>query len=90
MKILVKLSFHCGDSGSPITNYESLYVLTNNKEQTREGLIKTLLDDKNNERIIIPNILPKFITVQQNKILVRYFQDLEGLYNFKLVKKKLF
>lgn len=90
MKILVKLSFHCGDPGSPVTNYESLYVLTNNKEKTRENLINTLLNNTIGEKIIVPNILPKFITVQQNKILIRYFQDSDGLYNFKIVKKCLF
>lgn len=61
-----------------VTTLESNYTLTKNKENTRQSLLKTLLDDSVTERVIVPNILPKFLTSQKKKIHVDFFRDFHG------------
>ncbi|KRF99249.1 uncharacterized protein Dwil_GK27406 [Drosophila willistoni] len=58
-----------------LTKHETTYILTKNKEMTREMLIKVLSNDNSKEKILVPDILPKFATVQNQKINVKFIRD---------------
>nr|XP_032289321.1 piezo-type mechanosensitive ion channel component-like isoform X1 [Drosophila virilis] len=79
MDIRIRLSFNCGVMTDTIL-YETTYSLTKNRELTREMLIKTLSDENSNEKVVVPEILPKFITVQKMQVYAKFIKDFDGAY----------
>lgn len=79
MDIRIRLSFNCGVMTDTIL-YETTYSLTKNRELTREMLIKTLSDENTNEKVVVPEILPKFITVQKMQVYAKFIKDFDGAY----------
>lgn len=77
MDIHLRLSFNSGGITESIM-HKTTYTLTTNKEMTRETFIKTLSDENSKTKVMVPNILPKFITVQKNEVYVQFIKDYEG------------
>ncbi|XP_023033887.2 piezo-type mechanosensitive ion channel component [Drosophila willistoni] len=71
-----------------LTKHETTYILTKNKEMTREMLIKVLSNDNSKEKILVPDILPKFATVQNQKINVKFIRDYDGKYTRPMILEK--
>ncbi|KRF80919.1 uncharacterized protein Dvir_GJ26511 [Drosophila virilis] len=87
MDIRIRLSFNCGVMTDTIL-YETTYSLTKNRELTREMLIKTLSDENSNEKVVVPEILPKFITVQKMQVYAKFIKDFDGKYNRPIILQK--
>jgi len=84
MEIRLKLSLNFVSS-EPVLE-EITYTLTTNKERSREMLIKAIADENSKAKIIVPDLLPKFITVQKVKMFLN-IKDYEGVHmniNFNL------
>lgn len=79
MDIRLKLSFNSGVMTETVL-YETTYTLMRNKERTREMLIRAISDDNSKDDVVVPDILPKFITVQKMKVFVRFIKDFDGTY----------
>ncbi|XP_030240836.1 piezo-type mechanosensitive ion channel component [Drosophila navojoa] len=87
MDIRLKLSFNSGVMTETVL-YETTYTLTKNKEKTREMLIRAISDDNSKEDIVVPDILPKFITVQKMRVFVRFIKDFDGKFYRPIILKK--
>ncbi|XP_033163441.1 piezo-type mechanosensitive ion channel component-like isoform X2 [Drosophila mauritiana] len=64
--------------------YETTYTLTENKVHTRDKLIRLMTANFSNEKVIVPNILPKFITVQRQQANAKFIKDYDGRQHIRL------
>jgi len=54
-------------------------------------LIKAISGENSKAKIIVPDLLPKFVTVQKNQVHLKYIKDYEGVnmnINFNLIYVK--
>ncbi|XP_032577750.1 piezo-type mechanosensitive ion channel component isoform X2 [Drosophila sechellia] len=68
--------------------YETTYTLTENKVHTRDKLIRLMSANFSNEKVIVPNILPKFITVQRQQANAKFIKDYDGKFKRPIILKK--
>jgi len=81
LQIHLTLSLKCNLTPEAVI-YETSYTLTKNKVNTREKLIRIISSSYSNDKVIIPNILPKFITVQKQQANAKFIKDYDGMYTF--------
>ncbi|XP_043071722.1 piezo-type mechanosensitive ion channel component [Drosophila grimshawi] len=87
MEIRMRMSLNSGAMMNTIM-YETTYKLTQNIELTREMLIRTLSDENSNVNVVVPDILPKFITIQKMEVFVKFIRDFDGNYRRPIILKK--
>ncbi|XP_037730492.1 piezo-type mechanosensitive ion channel component isoform X3 [Drosophila subpulchrella] len=87
LQIHLTLSLKCNLTPEAVI-YETTYTLTNNKVNTREKLIRIMSSSYSNEKVIIPNILPKFITVQKQQANAKFIKDYDGKFTRPVILKK--
>ncbi|XP_034113348.1 piezo-type mechanosensitive ion channel component [Drosophila albomicans] len=85
--IRFRLSFNSGVTSDTIV-HETTYTLTKDMETTREMLIKQLSEDNSNAKVIVPDILPKFITVEKKEVFVKFIKDYDGYHNRPIILQK--
>ncbi|KAI8033779.1 hypothetical protein M5D96_013462, partial [Drosophila gunungcola] len=79
MEIRFTLALKCNLTPEAII-YETAYTLTKKKVNTREKLIRIMSAKISNEQVVIPNILPKFVTVQKQQANAQFIKDYDGTY----------
>ncbi|XP_030385687.1 piezo-type mechanosensitive ion channel component isoform X1 [Scaptodrosophila lebanonensis] len=78
MEIRVMLTITCGERADKI-QYETVYSLTTNK-WVRNLLIQVISNDNSDAKVVIPDILPKFVTVSNLRMNVRFIKDFDEFY----------
>ncbi|XP_043064481.1 piezo-type mechanosensitive ion channel component, partial [Drosophila ficusphila] len=79
LEIRITLSLKCNLTPEAII-YETTFILTKNKANTRKKLVNMISERNINEKIVIPNILPKFITVQKQEAHAKLIKDYDGIF----------
>ncbi|KAH8320327.1 hypothetical protein KR074_002805, partial [Drosophila pseudoananassae] len=74
LELRLNLALKCNLTPETVM-YEKTYTLTENEFKTREMLIKLLSEENDNGNVIIPDILPKFITVQKLQVNAKFIKD---------------
>ncbi|XP_041451232.1 piezo-type mechanosensitive ion channel component isoform X3 [Drosophila obscura] len=87
LEIRLNLSLKTTITTETIT-YETTYTLTRSKQNIRDVLIKMINVKTSNERVIIPDILPKFITVQKQDVKIKFIKDYNGKYARPIILQK--
>lgn len=77
LELRLNLALKCNLTPETVI-YEKTYTLTENEFKTREMLIKILSEENGNENVIIPDILPKFITVQKLQVNAKFIKDYDS------------
>ncbi|XP_043655124.1 piezo-type mechanosensitive ion channel component [Drosophila teissieri] len=87
LEIHLTLTLKCNLTPEAVI-YETNYTLTENKIHTRDKLIRLMSADFSNEKVIVPNILPKFLTVQRQQANAKFIKDYDGKFNRPIILKK--
>ncbi|SPP88365.1 blast:Piezo-type mechanosensitive ion channel component 1 [Drosophila guanche] len=77
LEIRLNLSLKTASTPEPIT-YETIYTVKRRNKNIRDALIKMMNFKTSKERVIIPDILPKFITVQKQDVKIKFIKDYNG------------
>ncbi|XP_033241797.1 piezo-type mechanosensitive ion channel component isoform X2 [Drosophila pseudoobscura] len=87
LEIRLNLSLKTSVTTETITT-EMAYTLTRGNKKIREMLIKMMYATNSNARVIIPDILPKFITVQKQDVKIKFIKDYNGKYARPIILEK--
>ncbi|XP_039233321.1 piezo-type mechanosensitive ion channel component-like [Drosophila yakuba] len=87
LEIHLTLTLKCNLTPEAVI-YETNYTLTENKIYTRDKLVRLMSADFSNEKVIVPNILPKFLTVQRQQANAKFIKDYDGKFNRPIILKK--
>ncbi|KQS44473.1 uncharacterized protein Dere_GG26770 [Drosophila erecta] len=77
LEIHLTLTLKCNLTPEAVI-YETTYALTENKVQTRDKLIRLMSANFTNEHVIVPNILPKFLTIQRQQANAKFIKDYDA------------
>ncbi|XP_034138402.1 piezo-type mechanosensitive ion channel component [Drosophila guanche] len=87
LEIRLNLSLKTASTPEPIT-YETIYTVKRRNKNIRDALIKMMNFKTSKERVIIPDILPKFITVQKQDVKIKFIKDYNGKYARPIILQK--
>ncbi|XP_070141022.1 piezo-type mechanosensitive ion channel component-like [Drosophila kikkawai] len=83
LEIRLKIELKCNLTPETVS-YETIYVIEKNKVNTREMLSKVIYSENINDEVIVPDILPKFVTVQKEKMNVKFIKDYDDILTFHI------
>lgn len=79
MEIRLKIELKCNLTPELVV-YETTYLLKNENINTRKMLLEIISTENSNDKVLVPDILPKFVTVQKQQVNVKFIKDFDGMY----------